>query len=55
MAEAEFRNVARVEEIPPGTVRAVQVGDEALQAFRLGTDDRADGGAEDGADVERKE
>jgi nitrite reductase (NADH) small subunit len=30
VAEAEFRNVARVEDIPPGTIRAVQVDDEAI-------------------------
>jgi nitrite reductase (NADH) small subunit len=30
MAEAVFRNVARVKDIRPGTVRSVQVGDQEI-------------------------
>jgi nitrite reductase (NADH) small subunit len=30
MAQVEFRNVARVEDIPPGTIAAVQVDDQAI-------------------------
>jgi len=30
MARAEFRNVARVEDIPPGTIKAVEVDEQEL-------------------------
>ncbi len=36
MAEAEFRKVARVEEIPPGTIRAVQAGEEEIAIANVG-------------------
>ena len=30
MASEEFRTVARVDEVPPGTLKTVQVGEEAI-------------------------
>jgi nitrite reductase (NADH) small subunit len=36
MAEAEFRNVARVEDVPPGTIRGVEVDGQAIAIANVG-------------------
>jgi nitrite reductase (NADH) small subunit len=36
MAEAEFRTVGRVEEIPPGSIRAFQVDEEEIAIANVG-------------------
>jgi nitrite reductase (NADH) small subunit len=36
MAEAEFRNVARAEDIPPGTITTVQVDEQAIALANVG-------------------
>src|SRR5437870_1841237 len=36
MAEADFRNVARVEDIPPGTIRAVEVDEQEIAILNVG-------------------
>ena len=36
VATAEFHTVARADEIPPGTIRTVHVGDEAVAVANVG-------------------
>ena len=36
MAEAEFRNVARAEDVPPGTIRGVEVDGQAIAIANVG-------------------
>ncbi len=36
MPEAEFRNVARVEDVPPGTITAVEVDGHAIAIANVG-------------------
>jgi nitrite reductase/ring-hydroxylating ferredoxin subunit len=36
MAEAEFRTIGRVEEIPPGSIRAFQVDEEEIAIANVG-------------------
>jgi nitrite reductase (NADH) small subunit len=36
MAEAEFRNVARVEDVPPGTITGVEVDGQAIAIANVG-------------------